>query len=264
MNATRPGLMIALLLCAAPAGAAETQKPNEQQRAQGTRITVEKQSLSFDPRTVMRGQAGFGWGLGSVGVAILGREDGFCIFNYTDEVEGGYTIYRCRVPLDKPVRIYEDNGGIVTSFPLDEAKLIGGGNILLPRDDPPGPQFKMPQRGVPETGYVNYQGDAIIGPGAAAEKGKRVTIRYRLFADRTFTTAFVGVARSHDLTFTIGESDTGPGVEVAVLGMKERGRRFAVIREEAAKHFVKQLGGVQPGTQLGVEVELLGVDDESP
>ncbi|MEX2214707.1 MAG: FKBP-type peptidyl-prolyl cis-trans isomerase [Phycisphaeraceae bacterium] len=232
-----------------------------QERVKGTFIKVEESSLTFDPRTVLRGNAGFGWGLGSVQVNILGRDGDACVFDYTDEEEGGFTIYHCRVALDQAVMIGVKNGSIVTSFALKDAKVIGGGNVLLPpQGKVPGLAVQLEQAGVPETDYVNYHADAIIGSGAAAQRGKRVAVRYRLFADRRFNSEYVDIKSTHELKCTLGGGDIGAGLEVAVSGMREGGRRFALLHMKVADLLVKQLGGVQPNTQLAIEIELLSVE----
>lgn len=104
-----------------------------------TSMTVTETSITFDPATCRPERATLHWGLGSVTVEIIGRDDGECVFEYIDEVEMGYKRYRCRVPADSgPVRIeYRDSvdhgthveDGFVTSFALDDAELIetGGG-----------------------------------------------------------------------------------------------------------------------------------------
>ena len=254
-----PTLIAIIMLTSAALASGADAKQNKPAN-EGTHISVEGTSLTFDPKTVMRGgggQCGFGWGFGSVRVVILGREDNSCVFDFTDEVEGGFRVYRCRVPLDKPVRIDVQKNEIVTSFKLNEDMVIRGGNILL---ELPG------TRSGPQLEWKENIADVIVGTGAAAQRGKRVSIRCRFFADDSFhsrmlfCSEFVGIERYHDLSFTLGESKVGGALEQAVLGMKVHGRRLAVLSDEAAPLIVERLGGVQPGTQLGIEIELVKVE----
>ena len=72
-------ILAAFLGCAPPEASGQPGPKSKVQNesARGTSIVVFGSSLSFDPKTCRRGQAGFGWGLGSVQVNVLGRDDGF-------------------------------------------------------------------------------------------------------------------------------------------------------------------------------------------
>ncbi|MEQ8789950.1 MAG: FKBP-type peptidyl-prolyl cis-trans isomerase [Pirellulaceae bacterium] len=227
----------------------------------GTRIAVDGASLEFSPKTCLRGQAGFGWGLGSVRVNVLGRDAGRCVFDFTDEIEGGYTVYRCRVPVEgPPVRIHEENSGIVTSFSLADAKVLRRGNLLLPPPEPPLETVSWKSQYVADAGYVNLLHDVANGAGKAAGGGQRVAIEYTAYADEEFDTPLIGIATGLTLEFSLGEGRVGRGLEMAVEGMQVGGKRRAILREEVAGGVAKQLGGVQPGTRLALEIELMRVE----
>lgn len=222
----------------------------------GTQFTVTKTSIRFDPKTCVRGSAGLGWGLGSVGVNVLGREDGYCVFDYTDEVEGGYSIYRCRVDLDgPPVTIESTPSGIKTSFSLKDAHVLHRGNIHFEfRVAKDGPTWR--QRGVPKTSFVNHYADLATGDGATADTDSRVKIRYTVYTDRRFTTPLAG-AMSKTLEFQLGAKDIDAGLQEAARGMKVGGKRVILIREEVIPTLATTLGGIQAGTQVPIRVELL-------
>lgn len=108
------------------------------QDAPATKVVVEGQKLTFDPKTCAPGSGQFYWAFGSCAVKVLGRADGTCRFEYTQEIEMGRTTYLVEVPVAAgPVTVKIDRvtrGGStsdwpVTSFPLDKAKVIrtGGG-----------------------------------------------------------------------------------------------------------------------------------------
>ncbi|MBM79541.1 MAG: hypothetical protein CMJ78_02970 [Planctomycetaceae bacterium] len=104
-----------------------------------TTITVTKEELRFDPKTVKPSKATLGWGLGSGTVEVLGREAGSCLFEYTDEIEGGYSVYKVSVPVDSgPVWVRYENSidygtytesGLLTSFSLEKARKVRTGNL---------------------------------------------------------------------------------------------------------------------------------------
>ncbi len=44
--------------------------------------------------------------LGSIGLKVVGRRGDYCVLEYTNEVEGGYTIAECKMPVSlKQIRI---------------------------------------------------------------------------------------------------------------------------------------------------------------
>ena len=227
------------------------------QASAGTPIRVQGSSLTFQPATCMRGQARFGWGLGSVEVNILGRQRDSCVFHFTEEVEGGYTVYECRVPIDGPVvRIYESNGGISVSFSLPDAKVLRRGNLLIDADDSAATELQWHQQPIGDTGYVNHCAEVVAGSGAVAEKGKRVAICYTLYTDQAYNTIWPGIDSNWNLEFQLGDAGVGAGIETAVTGMRAAGRRRVVVREEVAAAIRDRLGGLQPGTQLALEIRL--------
>lgn len=97
-------------------------------------VVVEGTKLSFDPKTCTEGHRRVDWGLGSYGVNILGHKDGQCLFEYFYGGELSPVSYHLvKVPLDSgPVTIKRDMvkkgketfQDTVTSFPLDQAKLV--------------------------------------------------------------------------------------------------------------------------------------------
>lgn len=222
---------------------------------------VGEKSISFDPKSCLRGGAGFGWGLGSEGVNVLGRKDGQCIFDYHTECEGGYAVYRVSVPVDGgPVKVELKNGSIVTSFSLDDAKLLRSRNILLDLGKPRPGALNWRQQSVPDTDYVNYVADVLAGKGEAADDGDRVTVRYTLYADDAFDFTLPDVEKNRAVEFTIGTGEVGPGLEAAANGMTVGSKRRVRMREEVADRIVKDLGGIQPNTMLAIEIELTKIE----
>jgi hypothetical protein len=76
----------------------------------------------------------FDIGQGSVTLETVGIEDGKLTFQYTPEIEGGYTTYECTVPVSStPITIKVNADGTPgdTSFDLSKCKVIRSGNFLL-------------------------------------------------------------------------------------------------------------------------------------
>jgi len=120
---------------AQPPKAAPARQPG---RPVSSRVAVKDTTITFDPKTCTGGRGLFFWGLGSCAVKVLGHQDGHCVFEYTQEIEMGTTVYLVWVPVDSGrVVIKIDSvteGGStfpwpVTSFSLEKAKVVrrGGG-----------------------------------------------------------------------------------------------------------------------------------------
>lgn len=65
----------------------------------------------------------------------LGHKEGELLFEYTHEVEGGYTVYLCRVPVSGPlVTIRLPKGGDTeprTSFDLEDCGFVRRGSVFF-------------------------------------------------------------------------------------------------------------------------------------
>ncbi|MBI1247688.1 hypothetical protein GC197_07535 [bacterium] len=92
--------------------------------------------ISLDTQIPPAQKTTFPLGLGSIGLETLSAQDGHLTFRYTPEVEGGYTIYECTVPISSTpltIDVHLDFPS-ETSFDLSKCEVIHGGNLLL---DPP-------------------------------------------------------------------------------------------------------------------------------
>lgn len=126
-------LLVLLVGCSGgtpPAGPAS-------QAAQGTAISFDQATgvITVNPAVDSKRKIGYGFPLGSVTVETLGHKEGELLFEYTHEVEGGYTVYLCRVPVSGPlVTIRLPKGGDtepVTSFDMKDCEFVRSGNMLL-------------------------------------------------------------------------------------------------------------------------------------
>jgi hypothetical protein len=213
-------------------------------------IKVEQgKSLSFDPKTCTQGQATVAWGLGSTSVKVLGHKDGFCVFEVKAEVEGGYTVYLCKVPLDSGPVTIEVGLPAKTSFALDKCKIVRGGNVLngwrwLPVEN--------------SDHRVHYQ-DQVAGKGKAPQPGDKVRVVVRLFADGQFKELLPGTKPANDMEFTVGHKDAWPWLQAAVTDLQPGGKRLVWIDgkiADGAKNLVPNFTGDQ---RLYLEVELVSV-----
>lgn len=63
-------------------------------------VAVDKENvIEIDVEKCQKGESHvLWWGLGSVGVTVIGIQNDRCVLEIKDEVEGGYVIKRCSVP----------------------------------------------------------------------------------------------------------------------------------------------------------------------
>ncbi|QDT20993.1 hypothetical protein [Gimesia chilikensis] len=91
--------------------------------------------ITINPAVDAKRKISYGFPLGSVTVETLGHKEGELLFEYTHEVEGGYTVYLCRVPVtDQPVTIELPKGGDTepkTSFDLEDSKFVREGSVFF-------------------------------------------------------------------------------------------------------------------------------------
>jgi len=220
---------------------------------------IDGKKITFDPKTCTNGVAGFGWALGSVRVEVLGTEKGQRVFDYTDEVEGGYVVYRCRVPLGAGPVIIElgtikesasSSPGIVTSFSLKGAKVARKGNVHL--------GWQEVQVG--ETGqFVGFQ--TVSSPDATLpEKGVRLKLRFKVFADADFALLAQGALQDQLVERVQSGGKGWKWIEVASEGMRVGERRRIRLPAKIAEGARKWAPNLKPDSTLHLEMELLAAE----
>ena len=88
--------------------------------------------ISLDTSVAVGQRRRFDIGQGSITVETLRTEGKLLIFQYTPEIEGGYTTYECTAVIgNEPVvfRVNPDGTPGLTSFDLTKCKVVGGGNV---------------------------------------------------------------------------------------------------------------------------------------
>jgi hypothetical protein len=221
-----------------------------------SKVVVEGTSLTFDPKTCTEGRGQFFWGLGSCAVRVLGREGGRRVFECTEEVEMGATVYLVQAPPDAgPVTVKIDSvtkdGSTydwpVTSFPLDKAKVVrrGGRGIWSYRvgdtDD-----FVGVHPAEPRSEMIPRAGDAV-------------KFRFELFTGRDFKDRLPGAAFQPTAEFVAGSDAVWPWLRVAIEGMTVGDRRRVEVPAgvaEGAKGWLPK-GSKEPVFYL--EVSLLSM-----
>lgn len=99
--------------------------------------------------------------------------------------------------------------------------------------------------------------DSIVGTGAEATNGKRVSVHYT--GTLTDGTKFDSSKdRNEPFEFTLGEGRVIAGWEQGVLGMKEGGKRKLTIPPELG-YGQQAVGPIPPNSTLLFEIELLSV-----
>jgi FKBP-type peptidyl-prolyl cis-trans isomerase len=96
--------------------------------------------------------------------------------------------------------------------------------------------------------------DIIDGSGLAAERGHRVTVKYRCFLNRG---DFVRDSEeTGPLTFVLGKREMIAGMEYGIEGMRVGGKRWLVVSPHLA-YRDRQRSGVPANAVLRFEVELV-------
>jgi hypothetical protein len=107
-------------------------KPSTQPTA--FRFDDDKHRIYLDTRVAPPQRRRFDIGQGSVTLETLSVKDNRLTFRYTPEVEGGYTIYECTVPISPTqveFQINRDGTPGKPSLDLSKCKIIRRGNLHL-------------------------------------------------------------------------------------------------------------------------------------
>jgi len=217
---------------------------------------IEKDRISFEPAACKEGTAVLHWALGSVRVKALGHKDGACLFELMNEIEQGYVVYLCKVPLAGPrVTIEMDKGKLKTSFDLAKCELLRTGNLWQDqqKDDLP-----FQQHNIEGTGFCNHFRDVAVGKGPAAEVGNKLKLQVAVYTGWGFDVPRV---REKQVVETVLDEDAGKGVVAALRGVNVGTIRQVAIREEVTGKLFKQLvPDLVDNKQIFFEFKLLAVE----
>jgi hypothetical protein len=220
-----------------------------------SKVAVEKTALTFDPKTCTEGRGTFFWGLGSCAVKVLGHQDGHCVFEYTQEIEMGTTVYLVRVPVDagrvvvKIDSVTKDRSTYpwpVTSFPLDKAKVVrrGGGRGRW-------------QVRVGDTDAFVTVHPAERRSEMAPRKGDAVKFWFDLYDGPQFKDRLPGAPFRPTAEFVAGSDQVWPWLAIAVEGMTVGDRRRVEVPAEVAAGAKEWLPKGSSATVLYLEVSLV-------
>lgn len=141
MSRFSPLLGLALACGCGPSGEASTQVPGVSEpvvdssaEVNAFRFDETKQVIYLDTQIAPGQRRRFDTGQGSITIQTLRVTDEGLTFHYTPEVEGGYTIYECTVPVSPTAvefKINSDGTPGETSFDLTKCRLVRSGNLLV-------------------------------------------------------------------------------------------------------------------------------------
>jgi peptidylprolyl isomerase len=119
------------------------------------------------------------------------------------------------------------------------------------------PQIAKPEGDIP---FELGSEDLVVGDGAEAARGQKVTVHYVGVAFRSGEEFDASWDRGRPFEFTLGKGQVIPGWDAGVEGMKVGGRRRLTI-PSAMAYGARGAGGViQPHEPLVFVVDLLSVD----
>jgi hypothetical protein len=248
--------VLAALVAAAPVGSDERGGGRSEKSSP---VVVEGRRLTFDPKTCTEGEGGFAWGLGSVHVRVLGREDDHCVFDYRWEIEGAgnYQVYRVRVPVASgPVVIAAEGrkgekehtwSGVYTSFTARQAELLRRMRFGW-FEVPLGEEFAK---------YHEFRAGDEARP---VRRGDKVTLRVLVFLDDKFTNVAGAKWRRHSVTTRIGEGGPWRWAQAVAEGMTPYEIRRVLIPARVAGPARTWLPGYEDGATVCAEVQLIGVE----
>lgn len=127
-------------------------------------------------------------------------------------------------------------------------------SACMPRVPGPGPALRAPIK----TAYALQYVDVVVGKGAEATPGKRVTVHYTgwLKDGKKFDSS---LDRKEPFTFQLGAGQVIPGWDGGVAGMKVGGKRRLIIPYQLA-YGSQSRDPIPPNSDLTFDVELLGVE----
>jgi hypothetical protein len=223
-----------------------------------SKVVVDKKKLTFDPKTCTEGHGLFFWGHGSCAVKILGHKDGHCVFEYTEEVEMGHTIYLVRVPVDSgPVTIEEGTvtkgktsyTGIITSFPLDKAKVVRRGG--------PGGHWEVRVGDTDE--FVGF-GPAERRSEMEPRKGDTVKFRFLVYDGPDFKRRMPNARFDPSVEFVVGGGKAWAWLETAMEHMTVGDARQVHVSIKIAEGAKKWLPDPDAVKTLYVEIRLVSLE----
>jgi hypothetical protein len=198
-----------------------------------------------------------GVGLGSLNVTTLGHHDGYFVFDYIPECEGGFSVFRHRLPIKEKTATIKVDGEVrvTASFDTAKSKRVHIGNMLMG-----GPvMFRgWAQKSSSGKVYTSIQ-NLIDGDGAVAEVGKTAKVRCMFYTDDKYVNLDDQVKQHREITLTISNGDESSFLDVAVQGMKEGGWRRAKGLATAATRLRDGNEAIEQGKMIFVELNMISV-----
>jgi hypothetical protein len=249
-----PTWVVALLLCVA-SQSRPISLGQEKDRKKSSAVKVEGRRLSFDPKTCTEGYGHVFFFSGSFAVQVIGHKDGQCRFEFTYEIEGGYTVYLGQVPVNGGLVTIDAQGPLETSFPWKSLTILRGYSFFSDWQWLPllGAEGKVNDLEAKE--MVSFR-DKAVGKGAPPKPGDIIRVRLR------FPEKLNGkdVARqNHEQEFVFGGRGEWKWLHTAVAEMRPGSTREVRISSDIAEGLKDLLPKFDPEWPIDMELELLSV-----
>lgn len=206
-----------------------------------------------------------GFGDGHIWVETLGHSEGYSVFDYGSELEGGYSVRRHRLPISQQranVQVganrYAPDRPLTASFDITQSKLVRFGNSWSEVSQA---RYACPRK-VNGTVYCVYTLNVREGSGPICKSGATVTIWPVFYADPQYTKLRQGAKHRRSITFSTRVGKVDSALDPAVEEMKVGGWRRVSLREECAGILHDVVPNLASGEFIYMEFQLLTVQAE--
>ncbi len=161
---------------------------------------------------------------------------------------------------NEPMNVTGNGIAIALAVVIALAFLFFGSSLFMPFEPQPASGTLGEESALPTTNEENMITDTVVGTGAEAVPGKKITVNYvGMFEDGTvFDASAKHPETANGFSFTLGTDPVIQGWQQGLVGMKVGGKRHLVIPPELG-YGPNDYGPIPGNSTLIFDVELLEV-----